>query len=291
MKYKDTLFPYSFESEQAVLGCMILDKYIYDKVVGIVNEGDFYNKKHRVIYQAITFLRNSLRPIDIILIYEIVKTYNLEKNFITIYYLYNLIDNISNSVNIFYYINIIKEKTLLRSFIKIGNEIITNSISGHISSCFSIINRIENNLMCIINQHVNNKNNYPLHINYILGRTMNRIESLFSNNSSITGLPTGFYELDRITLGLQPSDLVIIAGRPSMGKSTFALNITEFISVKKNITTVIFSLEMSSEQLSMKIISSISKIKLSKIKNGQLKDSEWSRFASAVYLLSKKIYL
>ncbi len=285
---KINIQPYSIESEQSLLGGIILNNNKWENIYKIINKKDFFYKSHQIIFNEINKLLISNKPIDLISLSE-----SLEKNkkleiIGGFNYLVEISQNINNLTNIDYYAEIIKEKSNIRKIINIGNEIILNSYNPDGKNSEDIINIAESKISKIIKENTN-KNNNPKNINIILKKTKKKIKKLYKNpNFNITGIDTGYIDLNKKTFGLQKSDLIIIAGRPSMGKTTFAINLCENISMSQNKPVLIFSLEMSSEQIIIKMISSLSRIEQNKIKTGNLNYKEWIKISNIINILKKK---
>ncbi len=284
---KINIQPYSVESEQSILGGLILNNNKLEKINEIIKEKDFFYKSHQIIFNEMNKLSKLCKPIDIITLSE-----SLEKNkkleiIGGFNYLVEISQNINNLTNIDYYAQIIKEKSTLREIINIANEIILTSYNPNGKDSKDIIDIAESKILKISEKKVNNNN--PKNINLILKKTKKKIKNLYKNPSfDITGIDTGYIDLNKKTFGLQKSDLIIIASRPSMGKTTFAINLCENISISQKKPVLIFSLEMSSEQIIIKIISSLSRIKQSKIKTGKLNYQDWIKISNTIDLLKKK---
>ncbi len=282
------IIPYSIEAEQSVLGGLILNNNKWDKINEIINHKDFFNKSHQIIFKEMEKLINLYKPIDLISLSE-----SLEKNKIInkiggFNYLVEISQNINNLNNIDYYAEIIKEKSISREIINIANEIIKNSFNPKGKNNKDIIDIAESKILKLSEKKINYIEN-PKNIYNILKKTKKKIKKLYKKpNSNIIGLDTGYIDLNQKTFGLQKSDLIIIAGRPSMGKTTLAINICENISMSEKKPIIIFSLEMSSEQIIMKIISSLSRIEQNKIKTGKLTYQEWINISNTIKILKKK---
>ncbi len=284
---KINIQPYSIEAEQSLLGGLILNNNKLENINEIIKEKDFFYKSHKIIFNEINKLFKLYKPIDLITLSE-----SLEKNkkleiIGGFNYLVEISQNINNLTNIDYYAQIIKEKSTIREIINIANEIILTSYNPEGKNSKDIIDIAESKILKISEEKINDNNN-PKNINLILKKTKKKIKKLYKNPSfDITGIDTGYIDLNKKTFGLQKSDLIIIASRPSMGKTTFAINICENISISNKKPILIFSLEMSSEQMIIKIISSLSKIEQSKIKTGKLNYQDWIKISNTIDLLKK----
>ncbi len=284
---KINIQPYSIEAEQSTLGGLILDNNKLENINEIIKKDDFFYKSHQIIFEEMNKLSILYKPIDIITLSEsLEKNKKLEK-IGGFNYLVEISQNINNLSNINHYAQIIKEKSTLRKIINIANEIILTSYNPNGKDSKDIIDIAESKILKISEKEINDNN--PKNINLILKNTKKKIKKLYKNPSfDITGIDTGYIDLNKKTFGLQKSDLIIIASRPSMGKTTFAINLCENISISQKKPVLIFSLEMSSEQIIIKIISSLSRIKQSKIKTGKLNYQDWIKISNTISLLEKK---
>ena len=274
--------PNSIEAEIAVLGGLILDNEAWEKVADILQVDDFYNQQHRKIYSCIVDLIKDDIPFDVLTINEKVNTSD-DKSFST--YLSEIINQTPSAANIKAYANIVREQSILRQLINVSNNLIEKSRDGGIDSK-SLLDEAERTIFNISEESQKANSGFQ-HINKLVADSFKEIEKRAESGESITGVATGFADFDKNTLGLQGGDLIIIAGRPSMGKTAFAINIAEYASIKNDTVTAIFSMEMSGEQLSTRLISSMGRINSSKIRAGKLTDDDWPRLTNAIALLSK----
>ncbi len=274
--------PNSIEAEIAVLGGLILDNEAWEKVADILQVDDFYNQQHRKIYSCIVDLIKDDIPFDVLTINEKVNTSD-DKSFST--YLSEIINQTPSAANIKAYANIVREQSILRQLINVSNNLIEKSRDGGIDSK-SLLDEAERTIFNISEESQKANSGFQ-HINKLVADSFKEIEKRAESGESITGVATGFTDFDKNTLGLQGGDLIIIAGRPSMGKTAFAINIAEYASIKNDTVTAIFSMEMSGEQLSTRLISSMGRINSSKIRAGKLTDDDWPRLTNAIALLSK----
>ena len=278
---------YSIEAEQAIIGGIIIDNEVWAEVSNKLEKTDFYKREHQIIFDIMTFLVSKNEPIDSITLTNILnRNSNLEKKSSTTY-INNIIKSTTNTKNILSYVNIVKDKSTLRQIINLSKEIIEFSLNSKTDNVNDVLEMIEKKFLSISKKI--NKNEKFADISDILSKTIKKIEMLNETNSSITGLASGFKDLDTLTSGFHKSDLIIIAGRPSMGKSTLAINIAQNVLATLNIPIVIFSMEMSSEQIIMRLLSSLGQINLQKLRTGTLDKSDWPRLTAAVAtLLNKK---
>jgi replicative DNA helicase len=285
--------PHSIEAEQAVLGGLMLDNNAWEQVADKLTEQDFYRADHRVIFRAISALSLQDKPIDLITISERLEAQDELNEIGGLGYLGQIAKNTPSAANISAYADIVKERAVLRQLIEVGSEITGSGFEpkGRIAS--ELVDEAERKVFAIAERggSMGNKSG-PQGIAEVLSRTVDRIEKLFESDSPITGVQSGFTDFDKLTSGLQESDLIIVAGRPSMGKTTFAMNIAEFIGMKGEKPVLIFSMEMPAEQLAMRMLSSLGRIEMQRIRSGQLDDGDWPRLSSAIAMMSeKKIFI
>jgi len=269
--------PHSLEAERAVLGAILLDNRLFDQAAEIISEGDFYTESHRKIFGRMEALSAQSRAIDsVTLREELVKSNDLESAGGTAY-LASLIDGVPRTSNIEHYTRIVKEKSILRSLIHSSNEILLRSISGE-EDPIVLLERAEQSIFRISQERVRS-GFVPL--SELLTRTWEHIKTLDERKELVTGVSTGFTKLDELTSGLQPSDLVIVAGRPGMGKTSFALNIAQYAAAREGKTVGVFSLEMSSEQLMMRLLCGEARVDSHKVRSGFLSKSDWKELTKA----------
>ena len=274
--------PNSIEAEIAVLGGLIIDNESWEKIADILSVNDFYNQEHRKIYACIVSLVDDNTPFDVVTINEKVNTSN-DKSFST--YLSEIINQTPSAANIKAYANIVREQSILRQLINVSNVLIEKSRDGAIDSK-ALLDEAEQKIFNISEESLKANNGFQ-NINQLVKESLEQIEERAENGESVTGVATGFSEFDNKTTGLQGGDLIIVAGRPSMGKTSFAMNLSEYASLKSDAVTAIFSMEMSGTQLSTRLISSMGRINQQKIRTGKLTDDDWPRLTNAVALLSK----
>lgn len=274
--------PESREAEEAVVGAMLLDREVISEVTEILTEEDFATPQLKEIFAAIMDLFEEGKPIDVITVSERLRERGSFEAVGGSDYLTSLVINTPTTANATYYAKIVEEKSLLRKLI--------NSSLKIIEKCKSQTERIEDIVdfaeKTIFNVIQNKSSKDFSHLKEILIETYNKIEELYLKKSHIIGVPTGFAEFDRMTAGLQPSDLILIAARPAMGKTSFALNIVQHAALRAGVPVAIFSLEMSKEQLVTRMICSEAMIDSHKLRTGNLEDEEWKKFAKALALLS-----
>lgn len=280
--------PYSLEAEQSILGGLMLDNTKWDIVSNYIIADDFFNTTHQIIFNEMQKLTDQNSPIDLITLSESLEKKKKLVQIGKFSYLSEMIKNTPSAENIIAYINIIKEYAILREIINIGNKIAYLGYNTNGKTSSEILDYAECNVLNIAQKRLNQDKN-PKNIRLMLDKTINAIEKLINSpNNNITGLDTGYTDLNKITLGLQPSDLIIIAARPSMGKTTLSMNICENIAMQYNKPILIFSLEMPGEQIMMRMLSSLSRVYQHHIRTGLLTDEDWSRISSTINILLKK---
>ncbi|MGQ9696077.1 MAG: replicative DNA helicase, partial [Thermodesulfobacteriota bacterium] len=275
--------PQNLEAEVSVLGGILLENEAINQVLEILQTADFYREGHRKIFSAMVQLYERNEPVDLITLAEVLKKKDELESVGGLDYLNQLVNSVPTAANISYYANIIKEKSLLRKLIQRATEIINEGygISGDIND---FLDRAERLIFEISEDRVR-PSFYTL--KEILKTSFKTIEKLYEKKEIITGVPTGFTKLDELTSGLQPSDLIIVAGRPSMGKTTFALNIAQHAAIEASITSAIFSLEMAKEQLALRMLCSEAKIDAHRLRGGFLSESDWPKLTRAAGKLSE----
>ncbi len=275
--------PQSLEAETSVLGGVLIENDALNLVLEILQEGDFYRESHRKIFSAILHLYEHSEPVDLITLSEVLKTRGALEDVGGIEYLNSLVNSVPTAANISYYAKIIKEKAILRKLIHRATEIISQSYSNS-GDVDEFIDQAERTIFEISEDRVR-PSFYP--IKDLIKSSFKTIERLYEKRQLITGVATGFQRIDELTSGLQPSDLIIVAGRPSMGKTAFALNIAQNASVHGGISSAVFSLEMSKEQLAIRMLCSEAKVDAHRLRGGFLSESDWPRLTRAAGALSE----
>ncbi|MFI4853333.1 MAG: replicative DNA helicase [Candidatus Makana argininalis] len=285
--------PYSLEAEQSVLGGLMLDNNKWENISDILISNDFFIYAHRVIFNEMQFLLELKKPIDLITISESLdqkKKLDISGGFI---YLADLSKNTPSISNIDAYANIVREKAIIREMITVAKEIADTGYNTKGKSSDDLLDIAESLVFQISEKRINNSIR-PKKIENILEHIVNRIKFLYKNpKNNITGISSGYKDLDDKTYGFQKSDLIIIAARPSMGKTTFAMNICENVSIKENKPVLIFSLEMTVEQIMIKMLSSMSRVDQARIRTGILNDQDWLKISNTIKILleKKNIYI
>jgi replicative DNA helicase len=278
--------PHSIEAEQAVLGGVFLDKDAWIKVIERINDEDFYRKDHRIVFQAIAALDNEGKPFDIVTVAEWLESHQLLDEAGGMAYLAALAENTPSASNIGAYADIVRKRSILRQLIHATTEIGDTVFNPQGRNSDEILDFAEQTIFEIAEREARGRKGYK-DIKDLLVAALERVDELFQRDNPITGVATGYDDLDHRMAGLQRSDLIIIAGRPSMGKTALAINIAEHAAIKDRMTVAVFSMEMSGEQLAMRMMSSLGRIDQHKVRTGDLSDDDWPRLTSAVGILSE----
>ena len=280
--------PHDLEAEQAVLGSMLTDKDAVIASIEVLRPESFYRDDNKIIYEAILNLYSKSEPIDIITIKAELSSLGKFEQIGGLEYLASLPDKVPTTANVQKYINIVEEKWILRNLIRTGNEIIDLSYDNT-EDVEDIMNNAEKKIFSIT-QNKSQRGYTP--IKEILVESFNQLEELYNKKQHITGVPSGFPDLDRITAGFHGSELILIAARPAMGKSAFALNIAANAATKANVPVAVFSLEMSKEQIGNRILCSEAMVDSNKVRTGKLDEDDWSKLAETIGPLSEtEIYV
>lgn len=278
--------PHSIQAEQSVLGGLLLDNQAWDQIADVVCEEDFYRRDHRLIFRAIHKLIDEGNPCDVITLSEWLDGQNLLDDAGGLPYLGTLAKDTPSAANIRAYADIVRENSVLRQLTRVGTNIANSAYQPEGRKSPELLDEAEQQVFRIAEQG-NVRGSGFANIKDLLSKAVDRIDTLFHQDSPITGVSTGFSDLDEMTAGLQQSDLVIVAGRPSMGKTSFAMNIAEHAAIKNKVTTAVFSMEMPGDQLAMRMMSSLGRIDQHKMRTGKLDDDDWPRLTSAVSILAE----
>jgi replicative DNA helicase len=282
--------PHSIEAEQSVLGGLMIDPQAWDRIADRLQEKDFYRPDHRIIFQAIVELAERHSPIDVLTVAESLRAKHSLDKIGGDMMLFELAKNTPSAANITAYADIVHERSVLRQLLNVTYEIAEFTYRTEGRTSHEILDEAERKVFAISDR--SSRNQGPMAIKTLLSKAVDRIDHLFHSNHSITGLSSGYSDLDEMTSGLQPSDLIIIAGRPSMGKTAFAMNIAEHAAIKGDKPVLVFSLEMPGDSLAMRMMSSLGRIDQHIVRTGKLKDEDWPRLSSAVSMLSEaRLYI
>ena len=283
--------PHSIEGEQAVLGGLLLSESAWDEVADIVVESDFYREDHRLIFRAVHDLNESGKPSDAVTVTEWFEAHGKIDVIDGGAYVSALASGTPSAANVTAYAEIVREKSILRQLIDVGAQITTAAFSSEGRDSKELLEEAERLVFAIADRGARSGSGF-VGVKEVIKEALERLQELAEHEGEITGLPTGFKDFDRKTAGLQRSDLIVVAGRPSMGKTTFAMNIAEHAAIKHGTPVAVFSMEMSSLQLVMRLFSSLGQLEQGKLRTGSLEDSDWPKLTSAMNLLGKsKIFI
>ncbi len=277
------ILPHSMEAEQSVIGSMIMDSEAITVASGIISGEDFYSRQYGILFETMVEMSEAGQPIDLVTLQNCLREKDVPPEISSLEFVRELLAMVPTSANIKYYAEIVYEKALLRRLIHLNEEIANTCYAGKESLEF-ILEDTEKRMFQLL-QRRDSGDFVP--IRQVVMNAMDRIESASRNKGSVTGIPTGFTDLDYRTAGMQPSDLVLIAARPSMGKTAFVLNIAQYVAFKKNLPVVMFSLEMSKEQLMNRLFSLESSVDAQKLRTGQLNDQDWERLIESAGIIGK----
>jgi len=275
--------PHSVEAEQSVLGGLLLDNSAWDKIADKVHESDFYRHDHRLIYRHIYKLIEHSKPADVITVSESLESSAELQNVGGLAYLGGLAQNTPSAANIRRYAEIVRERSIMRKLVQVGSDIAESAYNPMGRNATELLDSAEAKVFEIAEEGSRGKQGF-IDIQPLLTQVVERIDELFrrDNVSDVTGIPTGFSDLDKMTSGLQPGDLIIVAGRPSMGKTAFSINIAETVALESGLPVAIFSMEMGGAQLVMRMIGSVGRLDQHKVRTGRLGDDDWHNLTYAV---------
>ncbi|MCP3667002.1 MAG: replicative DNA helicase [Gammaproteobacteria bacterium] len=283
--------PHSIQAEQSVLGGLMLDNQSWDQVADRVTEIDFYRREHKLIFRAIASLADENQPFDVITLSEELERLGALEDAGSLAYLGRMASDTPSAANIRAYAEIVREHSVMRQLIRVGTEIADTGFHPEGLKSPDLLDQAERKVFEIAEQGSKGKGGFQP-IKGLLTKAIDRIETLYEQEDPITGLSTGFADMDQMTSGLQEADLIIVAGRPSMGKTTFAMNVAENVAINSGKPVAVYSMEMPGESLVMRMMSSLGRINQSRVRNGNLEDDEWPRLTSAVSILQgTKIFI
>ncbi|MGZ2497812.1 replicative DNA helicase [Ralstonia sp. 151470066-2] len=275
--------PHSIEAEQSVLGGLLLDNAAWDRIADFINEGDFYRYDHRLIFHHIGKLISQAKPADVITVYEQLQVVGKAEEVGGLAYLNALAQNTPSAANIRRYAEIVRDRGVLRQLVTISDEISAGAFNPQGRDVRQLLDEAESKVFAIAEEGARGQKGF-LEIQPLLTQVVERIDELYhrDNQSDITGVPTGFVDLDRMTSGMQGGDLIIVAGRPSMGKTAFSLNIGEHVAVEQGLPVAVFSMEMAGTQLAMRMLGSVGRLDQHRLRTGRLLDEDWPRLTHAI---------
>lgn len=278
--------PHSIDAEQSVLGGLMLDNAAWDQIADKVCAEDFYRPEHRLIFSAIFALSEDSTPFDVVTLSEWLESRSQLEPVGGLAYLGDLAKNTPSAANIAAYAGIVRERAILRGLIRVGTDIANNAYNPLGRNASALLDDAERLVFELAEARSRGGMRGFVPVRELLVEVVDRIDALFHRDNPITGVASGFTDLDDRTSGLQPGDLVIVAGRPSMGKTAFAMNIVEHAAIRDRLVAAVFSMEMPAEQLTMRMLASLGRIDQHKIRTGKLDDDDWPRLTSAVSILN-----
>ncbi len=278
--------PSSVEAEQSLIGGLMLDKQAFDKVADVVAAADFYRKDHQLIFAAVAALTQDGQACDVVTVSEFLDARGELEDAGGLEYIATLANETPGAANAKAYANIVRERSIMRSLINVGNEIAGSAFTSDGRTASDLVDEAERKVFEIAEKGARGRAGFkPLRD--ILPETVDRIDLLHQSDGDITGISTGYHEFDKMTAGLQGGDLIIVAGRPSMGKTTLAVNMAENAAIGSKVPTAIFSMEMPAQQLAFRMISSLGRVDQTFLRTGRFPDEDWSRINTAVQLMSE----
>ncbi|CAN1547259.1 replicative DNA helicase [Limnohabitans sp. B9-3] len=273
--------PHSVEAESSVLGGLLLDNSAWDRVGDLLVDGDFYRYEHKQVYAAIGALVNTSRPADVITVYEHLQALGKAEEIGGLGYLNALAQYVPSASNIRRYAEIVRERSILRKLVTASDEIATNAFNTQGRAVAQILDEAEQKIFNIGEEGSRMKQGFQAMPQLVVD-LLDRVQEMADNQNDITGVPTGFVDFDRMTSGLQPGDLIVLAARPSMGKTALAINIAEHVAVNEGLPVAVFSMEMGASQLAVRIVGSIGRVDQGHLRTGKLSDDEWPRLTEAI---------
>ena len=273
--------PHSIEAESSVLGGLLLDNNAWDRVGDLLKENDFYRYEHRLIFASIRDLVNGSKPADVITVFEQLQGVGKSEDVGGLSYLNSLAQFVPSAANIRRYAEIVRERAVLRKLVTASDEIATSAFNTQGRPVEKILDEAEQKIFNIGEEGSRNKQGFQA-MDTLVVDLLDRVQEMADNANDVTGVPTGFYDLDRMTSGLQAGDMIVLAARPSMGKTAFAVNIAEHVALNEGLPVAIFSMEMGAAQLAVRIVGSIGRIDQGHLRTGKLTDDEWPRLTEAI---------
>ena len=280
--------PYSIEAEQSVIGGLLLDNAAWDRIADVMSHGDFYRYDHRIIYEAIGKLIATTRPADVITVYESLTNSGKAEEVGGLAYLNALAQNTPSAANIRRYAEIVRDRAVLRRLVSVADEISADAFNPQGKEVRQLLDEAEAKVFSIAESGARGTQGF-LEIGPLLTQVVERIDTLYhtANPSDVTGTPTGFVDLDKMTSGMHGGELIIVAGRPSMGKTAFSMNIGEYVAVEYGLPVAVFSMEMPGTQLTMRMLGSVGRLDQHRMRTGRLTDEDWPKLTHAVQKMSE----
>ena len=273
--------PHSIEAESSVLGGLLLDNGAWDRVGDVLDESDFYRYEHRLIFAAVRALVDASKPADVVTVFNHLQDQGKAGECGGLAYLNSLAQYVPSASNIRRYAEIVRERSILRKLVTASDEIATHAFNPQGRPVAQIVDEAEQKIFSIGEQGARMKQGFQS-MESLVVKLLDRVQEMAEHPNDITGVPTGFADLDRMTSGLQAGDLVVLAARPSMGKTAFAINIAEHVALKEGLPVAVFSMEMGASQLAVRIVGSIGRIHQGRLRTGKLNPDEWPRLTEAI---------
>ncbi len=273
--------PHSIEAESSVLGGLLLDNGAWDRVGDLLAEGDFYRHEHKLIFTSMEQLINASKPADVITVYENLQSLGKAEEIGGLVYLNSLAQYVPSASNIRRYAEIVRERSILRKLVSASDEIATNAFNPQGKPVDKILDEAEQKIFHIGEEGTRMKQGFQS-MDALVVELLDRVTEMADNPNDVTGVRTGFYEFDKMTSGLQPGDMIVLAARPSMGKTSLAINIAEHVAIEEGLPVAVFSMEMGASQLAVRIVGSIGRIDQGHLRTGRLTDEEWPRLTEAI---------
>jgi len=273
--------PHSIEAESSVLGGLLLDNGAWDRMGDLLVDGDFYRHEHKLIYAAIGGLINASKPADVITVYEQLQGLGKADEIGGLVYLNSLAQYVPSASNIRRYAEIVRERSILRKLVSASDEIATQAFNPQGKAVDKILDEAEQKIFNIGEEGTRMKQGFQS-MDALVVELLDRVTEMAENPNDITGVRTGFDEFDKLTSGLQPGDMIVLAARPSMGKTSLAINIAEHVALEEGLPVAVFSMEMGAAQLAVRIVGSIGRIDQGHLRTGKLTDEEWPRLTEAI---------
>jgi len=275
--------PHSIEAEQSVLGGLLLDNAAWDRIADFLSEADFYRFDHRLIFQSIARLISATKPADVITVFEMLQVAGKAEEVGGLAYLNSLAQNTPSAANIRRYAEIVRERSVLRKLVTVADDIASAAFAPKGREVRELLDEAESKVFAIAEEGARGQQGFQ-EIQPLLTQVVERIDELYHRDSTsdVTGVPTGFIDLDRMTSGMQAGDLIIVAGRPSMGKTAFSLNIGEHVAVEQGLPVAVFSMEMAGVQLAMRMLGSVGRLDQHRLRTGRLLDEDWPRLTHSI---------
>ncbi|MBX7230359.1 MAG: replicative DNA helicase [Burkholderiaceae bacterium] len=275
--------PHSIEAEQSVLGGLLLENGAWDKIGDLIHEDDFYRYDHRIIYHHIQRLIGKSHPADVITVFESLQLGGKAQEVGGLPYLNALASSVPSAANVRRYAEIVRDRAVLRKLVTVADEISGNAYNPQGKDTKQLLDEAESKIFSIAEEGARGGSGFQ-NLPVVLSEVVTRIDELYhrADHSDVTGVPTGFTDMDNMTSGLQPGDLIVVAGRPSMGKTAFSLNIGEHVAIEQGLPVAVFSMEMGANQLALRLLSSVGKLDQQRLRTGRLQNEDWPKLTAAI---------